>query len=321
MTGARPRPATNGETNDWIAFHELLSWTRIGGPASNARRTIWNSSWKRELLIEDVRVKGTPRSSNTRRNPQRAFRAVRNRRRQGRDRRGADQLDRGVVEALEHGADNIRRYHQEQLPGEMWMRRFAPAFSPRALYADRQRDLFSARQGFVPSVTLMGAIPAVVAGVPDPIVLTWPDPMEKYARRPWSRPGFPASSASTRRAASWLSPRPRSEPKPCRNAQNRRSRQSLADGGERLLADKIIRGCRRSERRDRLRGSHRRPRLAAMDLLTNRARPRQLRIPGHDLARRRRGRSGVADYWAKMGKRWVEHSTAVLGGENGGWFS
>jgi hypothetical protein len=28
-----------------------------------------------------------------------------------------DQLDRGVIEALEYAADNIRRYHEEQLPG------------------------------------------------------------------------------------------------------------------------------------------------------------------------------------------------------------
>jgi histidinol dehydrogenase len=79
-----------------------------------------------------------------------------------------------LIRTLEYAADNIRRYHEAQRPGDMWMKEIRPGvmvgerFSPidsAALYSPRGKGSF-------PSITLMTAIPAVVAGVPVPIVLT-----------------------------------------------------------------------------------------------------------------------------------------------------
>lgn len=87
-----------------------------------------------------------------------------------------DQLDKEFIDVLEHAADNIRRFQQEQLPGEMWMKEIQPGvlvgerYSPIdsvACYSPRGKGSF-------PSVTLMTAIPAVVAGVPNPVIVTPP---------------------------------------------------------------------------------------------------------------------------------------------------
>ena len=87
-------------------------------------------------------------------------------------------LDPAMIETLEYAADNIRRYHREQMPREMWMKEIRPgvlvgerwnAVESAALYSPRGKGSF-------PSVTLMTAIPAVVAGVSRPIILTPPGP-------------------------------------------------------------------------------------------------------------------------------------------------
>ncbi|MBL9049367.1 MAG: histidinol dehydrogenase [Tabrizicola sp.] len=83
-------------------------------------------------------------------------------------------LDSALIETLELSADHIRRFHQAQLPQEMWLKEIRPGVlvgerttpvDSAALYAPRGKGSF-------PSVTLMTTIPAVVAGVPEPILLT-----------------------------------------------------------------------------------------------------------------------------------------------------
>ncbi len=85
-----------------------------------------------------------------------------------------DQLDRPLITAMEYAADNIRRFHEAQMPSQMWMKEIRPGVlvgervSPidsAALYSPRGKGSF-------PSMTLMTAIPAVVAGVPRPVILT-----------------------------------------------------------------------------------------------------------------------------------------------------
>lgn len=85
-----------------------------------------------------------------------------------------DQLDPTLIETLEYAADNIRRYHQAQMPEEMWMKEIRPGVFVGERYTPiDSAAIYSPRgKGSFPSTTLMGAIPAVVAGVPDPIVLT-----------------------------------------------------------------------------------------------------------------------------------------------------
>jgi len=83
-----------------------------------------------------------------------------------------------VIDVLEYAADNIRRFHEAQKPGDMWMKEIRPG----VLVGERYTPIdsvacYSPRgKGSFPSVTLMSAIPAVVAGVPKPIILTPPGP-------------------------------------------------------------------------------------------------------------------------------------------------
>ena len=92
--------------------------------------------------------------------------------------RAFDQLEPELVNALEYAADNIRRFHERQKPEADWRMEIRPGVEvgERAFPIDRVA-LYSPRgKGSFPSVTLMTAIPAVVAGVPEPVILTPPGP-------------------------------------------------------------------------------------------------------------------------------------------------
>lgn len=88
----------------------------------------------------------------------------------------AEQVDADTLAAIRFAADNIRRYHEMQKPGEMTMQevrqgsfvgeRFLPIPSV-ACYVPRGKGSF-------PSVLLMNAIPALVAGVKQIVVITPP---------------------------------------------------------------------------------------------------------------------------------------------------
>jgi histidinol dehydrogenase len=87
-------------------------------------------------------------------------------------------LEPEMIQTLEYAADNIRRFHEAQMPCDMAMKEIRPGvvvgerFTPIdsvACYSPRGKGSF-------PSVTLMTAIPAVVAGVPTPVIITPPSP-------------------------------------------------------------------------------------------------------------------------------------------------
>ncbi|MGI9356301.1 MAG: histidinol dehydrogenase [Rhizobiaceae bacterium] len=87
-----------------------------------------------------------------------------------------DALDDEFLDVLRYSADNIRSFHEQQLPETEWSMEICPGarvgerFTPIdsvACYSPRGKGSF-------PSVTLMSVIPAVVAGVPEIIVLTPP---------------------------------------------------------------------------------------------------------------------------------------------------
>ncbi|MER8435186.1 histidinol dehydrogenase [Mesorhizobium sp. M1312] len=87
-------------------------------------------------------------------------------------------VDEDVVAAIRFGIDNIRHFHQEQKPEAMWLKEMRPGayagdrFTPIrsvALYVPRGKGAF-------PSVTMMTAVPAVVAGVPELAIVTPPAP-------------------------------------------------------------------------------------------------------------------------------------------------
>lgn len=87
-------------------------------------------------------------------------------------------LPPAVREAMAFAADRIRRFHEAQMPQEMWLR----ALSPGVLAGERVRPVPSAAlyvprgKGAFPSAALMTAIPASVAGVPELCIVTPPGP-------------------------------------------------------------------------------------------------------------------------------------------------
>jgi len=87
-------------------------------------------------------------------------------------------VDPKLKEAIEYSAKNIRKYHEKQMPEEMWFTQIKDGIMAGekitpipsvALYAPRGKGSF-------PSVIMMLAIPAVIAGVEDIIICTPPTP-------------------------------------------------------------------------------------------------------------------------------------------------
>ena len=85
-------------------------------------------------------------------------------------------LDPKVREAMEFAAHSIRKFHEHQMPEEMWLHEIRPG----AFAGDRTGPIPSVAcyiprgKGAFPSVALMTAIPAKVAGVKEVIIITPP---------------------------------------------------------------------------------------------------------------------------------------------------
>lgn len=115
-----------------------------------------------------------------------------------------------VVAAIRYAVANIRKFHERQRPEAMWLEEIRPgAFAgdcwapipSAALYVPRGKGAF-------PSVTMMTATPAVVAGVPEIYILTPPTPdggvdaatlvaaREAGVRRVFKAGGAPAVAAA-----------------------------------------------------------------------------------------------------------------------------
>lgn len=89
-----------------------------------------------------------------------------------------DSLDKAFIEILEFNSDNVRRFHQAQMPESMWMKEMHPGvFAGEKVEPIRSVACYVPRgKGSFPSVVMMTAIPAVVAGVPEPVIITPPGP-------------------------------------------------------------------------------------------------------------------------------------------------
>ena len=85
-----------------------------------------------------------------------------------------DALGEEFIEVLRYSADNIRRFHEKQMPELEWSMEIRPGAHVGERYTPIDSvACYSPRgKGSFPSVTLMSVIPAVVAGVPQVIVLT-----------------------------------------------------------------------------------------------------------------------------------------------------
>lgn len=91
------------------------------------------------------------------------------------------ELDSEVIKAIEDAHRNIAHFHREQMPEPMWFTQVAPGIlagekttpvTSVGLYVPRGKGAF-------PSVMLMLATPAVVAGVPRVVVVSPPTPEGK----------------------------------------------------------------------------------------------------------------------------------------------
>jgi histidinol dehydrogenase len=85
-------------------------------------------------------------------------------------------VEKDVIAAIEFGIDNIRHFHEEQKPEAMWLKEMRPgAFAGDRYTPIRSAALYIPRgKGAFPSVTMMTAVPAVVAGVPEIAIVTPP---------------------------------------------------------------------------------------------------------------------------------------------------
>lgn len=89
-----------------------------------------------------------------------------------------DEVDAEVIDAIRFGIENIRVFHEEQRPEPMWLKEIRPgAFAGDRFIPINSVALYVPRgKGSFPSVTMMTAVPAVVAGVPDLSIVTPPGP-------------------------------------------------------------------------------------------------------------------------------------------------
>ena len=87
-------------------------------------------------------------------------------------------LDADVREAIEFAIKAIRSFHEEQLPEPMWLQETSPgAFAGDRWHPIPSVGLYVPRgKGSFPSVTMMTAVPAKVAGVPEIAIFTPPAP-------------------------------------------------------------------------------------------------------------------------------------------------
>jgi histidinol dehydrogenase len=163
-----------------VTFHDLTMSDEI--PAALLRRTVTDLSpfcERARPIIEAVKTEGdaalqrfarqfdgvTAPSMSLRAEPQ-EFAAA------------AHGVPTEVIAAIRHASDNIRRFHQAQKPGEMWLKEMQPGVfaGDRHVPIDSVACYVPRGKGSFPSVLNMTAIPAVVAGVTRIIVITPPGP-------------------------------------------------------------------------------------------------------------------------------------------------
>ncbi|ADU72226.1 MAG: histidinol dehydrogenase [Pantoea sp.] len=87
-------------------------------------------------------------------------------------------MDPEVIESIRFSVENVRKFHEAQKPEEMWLKEMQPGVfaGDRHVPIDAVACYVPRGKGSFPSVLIMTTIPAVVAGVPRPIVITPPGP-------------------------------------------------------------------------------------------------------------------------------------------------
>ncbi|MBC8036579.1 MAG: histidinol dehydrogenase [Rhizobiales bacterium] len=235
-----------------------------------------------------------------------------------------DKIAPEMIGTLEYSADNIRRFHEAQRPGEMWMKEIRPGvlvgerFTPVdsvALYSPRGKGSF-------PSMTLMTAIPAVVAGVPLPIILTPPGPDGKVdaatlvaARLSGVKRVYKAGGGQAVAAAAFGT---QSIPRCCK-IEGPGSPWFIA--AKRLLQGTISSRLPAGPSESMvLADESADPNMMALDLLIEAEHGSDssafLVTWSRSLAEK--ASAAIPGYWSRMGTQRIEYSAAVLGGKKGG---
>ncbi|MEM9813552.1 MAG: histidinol dehydrogenase, partial [Pseudomonadota bacterium] len=85
-------------------------------------------------------------------------------------------VDPEMIEVLRFCIDNVRRFHEAQMPAEMWWKEMHPGVfaGEKIVPIERVAAYVPRGKGSFPSVVMMTAVPAVVAGVPEPCIITPP---------------------------------------------------------------------------------------------------------------------------------------------------
>ncbi len=92
--------------------------------------------------------------------------------------RARQRLEPGVKAAIAYAVENIRAFHEAQLPRAFWLEEVRPGVfaGERTVPIPAVACYVPRGKGAFPSVTMMTTTPAVVAGVKRPVVLTPPGP-------------------------------------------------------------------------------------------------------------------------------------------------
>ncbi|MFD0916099.1 histidinol dehydrogenase [Pseudahrensia aquimaris] len=234
-------------------------------------------------------------------------------------------LDPEFVEVLRYSADNIRRFHEMQMPKDMeWWTEIRPgvhvgerftAIDSVACYSPRGKGSF-------PSVTLMSVIPAIVAGVEKVAVLTPAGPDGKIdsatlvaADIAGCRTVFKAGGAQAVAAAAFGT-----ETIP-------RVMKIEGPGSPWLAAAKVVLSNRIDPGMPAgpsesivFADETANPRIAALDTIIESEHGDDSSVflvtTSRELAEA--ARAAIPDYWAHMSEERVGYSSAVLGGNSGG---
>jgi histidinol dehydrogenase len=233
-------------------------------------------------------------------------------------------LEPEVMAAIDYAVENIRNFHEAQMPEEMWMKEMRPgAFAGErtgpipsvACYVPRGKGSF-------PSVVMMTTIPAVVAGVPRPIVVTPPGPDGKVdaatlvaARKAGIKEVYKCGGAQAVAAVAYgTATVPR-----CVKILGPGSPYVVA--AKRLLAGRIDPGIPAGPSEAIvLADAGANPRLAALDLIVESEHgPDSSAFLVTDSRAVAEGvRAALVECWQHMGPQRVEFSSTVLGGPRGG---
>ena len=167
-------------SSDPISFHDLRAASEI--PESLFARSVMDLTTfceRAQPIIDTVRSEG----DEALRRFARAFDGVKVesmsiRAEESEFAAALDQVPSEVTRAIEHAADNIRRFHEAQKPEEMWLKEIEPGVwvGDRHLPIDSVACYVPRGKGSFPSVVNMTAIPAIVAGVRRTVIITPPGP-------------------------------------------------------------------------------------------------------------------------------------------------